>query len=102
MLQYLGNVFHCVHILCILFCSGEDVYISLNGVCEELNIHLDLDSVLLKNTYISLDNVHTVSLTNTSEILLHYRWSTWSSPKDLNQSLRYMHTKQVHLLRVWL
>ncbi|XP_029009061.1 hydrocephalus-inducing protein homolog isoform X2 [Betta splendens] len=67
--------------------TGEDVYISLYGVCEELNIYLDPDSVLLKNTYISLANVHTVSIANTSEIPLRYHWSAWSSRKDL-QGLR--------------
>lgn len=65
-----------------VFCAGEDVYISLYGACEELNIHLDPDSVVLKNTYISLTSVHTVSLTNTGDIPLQYRWSTWSSQED--------------------
>ncbi|XP_026221932.1 hydrocephalus-inducing protein homolog [Anabas testudineus] len=67
--------------------TGEDVYISLYGACEELNVHLDPESVVLKNTYISLASVHTVSLTNTSDIPLQYRWSTWSSQEDEDQGI---------------
>uniref|UniRef100_A0A3B4XGU3 HYDIN axonemal central pair apparatus protein n=1 Tax=Seriola lalandi dorsalis TaxID=1841481 RepID=A0A3B4XGU3_SERLL len=62
--------------------TGEDVYISLYGACEELNIHLEPDSVLLKKTYISLANVNTVSLTNSSDIPLQYCWSTWPSKEE--------------------
>uniref|UniRef100_A0A3Q3MLA1 HYDIN axonemal central pair apparatus protein n=1 Tax=Mastacembelus armatus TaxID=205130 RepID=A0A3Q3MLA1_9TELE len=67
--------------------TGEDVYISLYGACEELNIHLEPDSVLLKKTYISLANVHTVSLTNRSDIPLQFCWSAWSSQEDQDLSL---------------
>ncbi|XP_045894276.1 hydrocephalus-inducing protein homolog isoform X2 [Micropterus dolomieu] len=57
--------------------TGEDVYIRLYGTCEELNIHLEPDSVLLKKTYISLANLHTVCLTNRGDIPLQYYWTTW-------------------------
>ncbi|XP_022605572.1 hydrocephalus-inducing protein homolog [Seriola dumerili] len=67
--------------------TGEDVYISLYGACEELNIHLEPDSVLLKKTYISLANVNTVSLTNSSDIPLQYCWSTWPSQEEEELSL---------------
>ncbi|XP_037622519.1 hydrocephalus-inducing protein homolog isoform X2 [Sebastes umbrosus] len=62
--------------------TGEDVYISLYGACEELDIHLEPDSVLLKKTYISLANAHTVSLTYMSEIPLKYCWTTWPSLQE--------------------
>ncbi|XP_029289106.1 hydrocephalus-inducing protein homolog [Cottoperca gobio] len=62
--------------------TGEDVYIHLYGACEELSIHLEPDSVLLKKTYISLANVHTVSLTYRSEIPLKYCWTTWPSLQE--------------------
>ncbi|KAF3689156.1 Hydrocephalus-inducing protein Hy-3 [Channa argus] len=67
--------------------TGEDVYMSLYGTCEELNIHLEPDSLLLKKTYISLASTRTVSLTNTSNIPLQYCWSAWSSQEDKDQSL---------------
>ncbi|XP_040894088.1 hydrocephalus-inducing protein homolog [Toxotes jaculatrix] len=67
--------------------TGEDVYISLYGACEELNINLEPDSVLLKKTYISLANVHTVSLTNRSDIPLRYCWSMWPSQEEEDLSL---------------
>ncbi|XP_075998116.1 hydrocephalus-inducing protein homolog [Genypterus blacodes] len=62
--------------------TGEDVHISLYGACEELNIYLEPESVKLKDTYISLANSHTVSLTNSSDVTLQYCWSTWPSQQD--------------------
>ncbi|XP_070763174.1 hydrocephalus-inducing protein homolog [Enoplosus armatus] len=67
--------------------TGEDVYIRLYGACEELDIHLEPDSVLLKRTYISLASVHTVSLTNRSDIPLRYCWTTWPSLQEEALSL---------------
>ncbi|XP_071313817.1 hydrocephalus-inducing protein homolog isoform X2 [Trachinotus anak] len=67
--------------------TGEGVYISLYGACEELNIHLEPDSVLLKKTYISLANAHTVSLTNSSDVPLQYCWSVWPSQEEEELSL---------------
>ncbi|KAG7229797.1 hypothetical protein INR49_012446 [Caranx melampygus] len=61
---------------------GEDVYISLYGTCEELNIYLEPDHVLMKNTFISLSCAHTVSLTNSSDIPLQYCWSVWPSQEE--------------------
>lgn len=76
----------CLLFLCVL-CPGEDVYISLYGACKELNVHLKSESVLLKKTYISLSTVHTVSLTNRSDIPLQYCWTTWSSLQEEALSL---------------
>ncbi|KAM9351908.1 hydrocephalus-inducing protein homolog [Symphorus nematophorus] len=73
--------------LIVHYHTGEDVFISLYGACKELDIHLDTDSVLLKKTYISLATVHTVSLTNTSDIPLRYCWTTWPNLQEEALSL---------------
>lgn len=52
--QLLGHKHHDI------FYSGEDVYISLHGSCEELNIHLEPDSIWMENTYVSLISTHSV------------------------------------------
>ncbi|XP_034061831.1 LOW QUALITY PROTEIN: hydrocephalus-inducing protein homolog [Gymnodraco acuticeps] len=62
--------------------TGEDVYIRLYGACEELDIHLERESVLVNQTYISLANVCKVSLTYRSEIPLKYCWTTWPSLQE--------------------
>ncbi|XP_074533739.1 hydrocephalus-inducing protein homolog [Halichoeres trimaculatus] len=62
--------------------TGEDVYISLYGVCEEADVHLDSDFVLLQKTFVSLASVQTVSLINKSAIPLQYFWTTWPSLQD--------------------
>ncbi|XP_076588631.1 hydrocephalus-inducing protein homolog [Chaetodon auriga] len=75
------------HDLILHYHTGENVHISLYGACEELNVQLEPDSVQLKKTYISLSTVHTVSLTNRSDIPLQYCWTTWSSLKEEALSL---------------
>ncbi|XP_034444093.1 hydrocephalus-inducing protein homolog [Hippoglossus hippoglossus] len=62
--------------------TGEDVCISLYGACEEMNLNLNPDSIVLTNTYISMANVNNVSLTNTSDIPIRYRWSVWPSQEE--------------------
>ncbi|XP_030613884.1 hydrocephalus-inducing protein homolog isoform X2 [Archocentrus centrarchus] len=62
--------------------TGENVSISLYGSCEELNIHLKPDCVWLANTYISLTSTRTVSLTNSGDIPLQYRWTVWPSQHE--------------------
>uniref|UniRef100_A0A665UR31 HYDIN/VesB/CFA65-like Ig-like domain-containing protein n=1 Tax=Echeneis naucrates TaxID=173247 RepID=A0A665UR31_ECHNA len=76
--------------------TGEDVHISLYGASEELNICLEPDSILLKKTYISLANAHTVSLTNSSQVPLQYCWSIWPSQEEEDLSLlRFVCTKKL-------
>ncbi|XP_059190373.1 hydrocephalus-inducing protein homolog [Centropristis striata] len=74
--------------------TGEDVYIRLYGACEELDIHLEPGSVLLK-TYISLADVHTVSLIYRSEIPLKYCWTTWPSLQE--EALTFLRESSVLL-----
>ncbi|XP_013867590.1 hydrocephalus-inducing protein homolog [Austrofundulus limnaeus] len=59
--------------------TGEDVFISLCGTCEELKVRLDTDVLQLKSTFINMSNAHIVSLTNRWDVCLHYRWTEWSS-----------------------
>lgn len=83
--QLLGHKHHDI------FYSGEDVYISLHGSCEELNIHLEPDSIWMENTYVSLISTRTVSLTNHSGIPLQYCWTVWPSQQEEDLSLlRYL------------
>ncbi|KAM9376113.1 hydrocephalus-inducing protein-like [Pholidichthys leucotaenia] len=81
------------HMQDLLLCyhTGEDVYIGLYGSCEELNVHLKPDCLYLTKTYISLESVHTVSLTNSSDTTLQYFWTMWPSQQEEDQhSLRQM------------
>uniref|UniRef100_G3PQA6 Abnormal spindle-like microcephaly-associated protein ASH domain-containing protein n=1 Tax=Gasterosteus aculeatus aculeatus TaxID=481459 RepID=G3PQA6_GASAC len=71
--------------------TGEDVHISLQAVCEELDIRLEADSVLLRKTYMSLASHRTVSLTYRSDVRLKYCWTTWPSLQEEALSLlRYV------------
>ncbi|XP_077955507.1 hydrocephalus-inducing protein homolog isoform X2 [Gasterosteus aculeatus] len=67
--------------------TGEDVHITLQAVCEELDIRLEADSVLLRKTYMSLASHRTVSLTYRSDVRLKYCWTTWPSLQEEALSL---------------
>ncbi|KAM9376112.1 hydrocephalus-inducing protein-like [Pholidichthys leucotaenia] len=71
--------------LLLRYHTGEDVYIGLYGSCEELNVHLKPDCLYLTKTYISLESVHTVSLTNSSDTTLQYFWTMWPSQQEEDQ-----------------
>lgn len=67
------------------------MHISLQAVCEELDIRLEADSVLLRKTYMSLASHRTVSLTYRSDVRLKYCWTTWPSLQEEALSLlRYV------------
>lgn len=84
--------------VCVLF-PGEDVYISLYGVCEELNIQLQPDFVPLQKTFISLSTVHTVSFTNRYDVPLKYFWTIWPSLQEEAVSLlRYIYTNLIRYI----
>ncbi|XP_041651130.1 hydrocephalus-inducing protein homolog [Cheilinus undulatus] len=67
--------------------TGEDVHIALYGVCEEVNIQLVPDFVLLPKAYISLASLYTVSLINRSDIPVKYCWTAWPSLQEEALSL---------------
>ncbi|KAG7521590.1 hydrocephalus-inducing protein-like [Solea senegalensis] len=62
--------------------TGEDVYVSLCGLCEELALHLEPDSLTMNRTYVSLASAHKVSLSNRSDSVLQYQWTLWSSQEE--------------------
>ncbi|XP_028304635.1 hydrocephalus-inducing protein homolog isoform X2 [Gouania willdenowi] len=68
--------------------TGEDVHISLHGICEEANLQLRPNSVWFEKTFISLVSQQTVSLTNKNDVPLRYCWKAWPTQqeKDLRES----------------
>ncbi|XP_028313928.1 hydrocephalus-inducing protein homolog [Gouania willdenowi] len=68
--------------------TGEDVHISLSGICEEANLQLSPNSVWFEKTFISLVSQQTVSLTNKTDVPLRYCWTDMPTQqeKDLRES----------------
>ncbi|XP_037539075.1 hydrocephalus-inducing protein homolog [Nematolebias whitei] len=67
--------------------TGEDVHINLCGTCEELKIQLQTEFLVLKETYINMADTQTVSLTNGSDIPLHYCWTVWRNQQEEDLAL---------------
>ncbi|XP_072290521.1 hydrocephalus-inducing protein homolog [Eucyclogobius newberryi] len=77
--------------LLLYYHTGELICVSLFGACEEIDIQLESDLVLLDKTFISLSSVQTVSLTNTSHIPLRYFWTTQPRCSEQEDMPRWVH-----------
>uniref|UniRef100_A0A8C5H9J7 HYDIN/VesB/CFA65-like Ig-like domain-containing protein n=1 Tax=Gouania willdenowi TaxID=441366 RepID=A0A8C5H9J7_GOUWI len=74
--------------------TGEDVHISLSGICEEANLQLSPNSVWFEKTFISLVSQQTVSLTNKTDVPLRYCWT--DMPTQQEKDLRLLINVQLH------
>uniref|UniRef100_A0A8C5EU15 Hydrocephalus-inducing protein-like n=1 Tax=Gouania willdenowi TaxID=441366 RepID=A0A8C5EU15_GOUWI len=75
--------------------TGEDVHISLHGICEEANLQLRPNSVWFEKTFISLVSQQTVSLTNKNDVPLRYCWKAW--PTQQEKDLRLLINVLIHV-----
>lgn len=71
------------------------MHISLCGTCEELKIQLQTEFLVLKETYINMADTQTVSLTNSSDIPLHYCWTVWRNQQEEDLALFRFETKML-------
>jgi hydrocephalus-inducing protein len=62
--------------------TGEEVYISLHGVAQNALVRLDKNSIRIENTYISMANQRTVTITNRSNVIAHFRWTQYATPEE--------------------
>ncbi len=65
--------------------SGEDVYVSLYGAAQDANVRLDKNSIRVENTYISMANQRTVTISNRSDVIVHYKWSQFATQEEEDQ-----------------
>lgn len=67
------------------------MYISVNGASQDATVRLDKSSVEIEDTYISLANQRTVTISNRSDIIAHFRWTRFATLADEErQKLTYV------------
>lgn len=67
------------------FYPGEDVYIRLHGVAENAAVRLEKSTLRVEKTFISLVNQRTVTISNHSDVIAHFRWSRFATQEEEDQ-----------------
>lgn len=65
--------------------TGEDVYISLYGAAQDANVRLDKNSLRIENTFISMASQRTVTISNRTDVLAHFRWTQFATKEEEDQ-----------------
>ena len=69
------------------------MYISVTGASQDAAVKLDKSSLDIEDTYISLANQRTVTISNHSDVIVHYRWTRFATSADEDrQKLTYVAT----------
>lgn len=64
---------------------GEDVGVNLYGGAYDANVRLDKNSLRIENTYISMANQRTVTISNRSDVIVHYKWKQCATSEEEEQ-----------------
>ncbi|KAG2469945.1 HYDIN protein, partial [Polypterus senegalus] len=65
--------------------TGEDIYISLYGAASDLNVRLSKNTVIIEKTYLSMISQRSVTISNRSDVIVHYQWMAFATPQDEEQ-----------------
>ncbi|XP_052230840.1 hydrocephalus-inducing protein-like isoform X4 [Dreissena polymorpha] len=71
--------------LVIHYDSGEDIYVKLYGAAQDANVRLDKNSVRIENTFISMASQRTVTISNRTDVLAHFRWTQFATREEEDQ-----------------
>ena len=71
--------------LVIHYDTGEDIFISLYGAAQDANVRLDKNSLRIENTFISMANQRTVTISNRTDVLAHFRWTQFATKEEEDQ-----------------
>jgi hydrocephalus-inducing protein len=71
--------------LMINYDSCETIYVSLYGAAQDVNVRLDKNSIRIEDTFITMSNQRTVTITNRSEIIVHYEWKKYATSEEEHQ-----------------
>jgi len=75
--------------------TGEDVYISVTATAQDAAVRLDKNSLDIEDTYISLANQRTVTISNQSDVIAHFRWTRFATSADEErQKVTYVTTQK--------
>lgn len=59
--------------------TGETILIDLYGGAQDSNVRLEKPSVRIENTYLGMAKQRTVTITNRTNVIAHFRWSEFAT-----------------------
>ena len=65
--------------------AGESIYIGLYGAAQDALVRLDKNSMRIENTFISMANQRTVTISNRSDVIAHFRWTQYATQEEEDQ-----------------
>ena len=71
--------------LVIHYDSGEDVYVALYGAAQDANVRLDKNTIRVESTFISMANQRTVTISNRTDVIAHFRWTQFATKEEEDQ-----------------
>ena len=71
--------------LIIHYDTAEDIFVNLYGAAQDANVRLDKNSIRIENTFISMANQRTVSISNRSDVIAHFRWTKFATQVEEDQ-----------------
>ncbi|KAJ3226665.1 hypothetical protein HK099_004409 [Clydaea vesicula] len=70
--------------------TGEKNKIKLVGTAEDANIRLEMHTLRLSNTYITLTSTKTIKIHNRSDIMAKFEWKMFANDMEENQHRRQL------------
>jgi hydrocephalus-inducing protein len=71
--------------LSIQYDSGETIFVNLYGAAQDINVRLDKNSIRIEDTYITMENQRTVTISNRSDTIVHYEWKKFATIEEEEQ-----------------
>lgn len=69
----------------ICYETGENIYIKLYGVAQDVNVRLDKNTMHIEDTYITMSNQRSVQIHNRSEVIVKYEWKKYATLLEEDQ-----------------
>ncbi|KAL3860158.1 hypothetical protein ACJMK2_010318 [Sinanodonta woodiana] len=75
----------CKKDLILHYDTGENISITLYGAAQDSNVRLDKNSIRIENTFISMANQRTVTISNRTNVIAHFKWSQFATQEEEDQ-----------------
>lgn len=62
--------------------TGEEISIGLYGAAQDSNVRLDKNAIRVENTFISMANQRTVTISNRTDVITHFRWTQFATQEE--------------------
>lgn len=86
----------------MLYYSGEEVYVELFGMSEDVSVRLEKNVLKMDSTYVNMPTTKTVIMLNRSDIVASFKWTQFATiqEEDMHRDMlvNYLQTKNLNLI----